>query len=76
VDAIDDALEVIASLNRANVDYVVVGGVALNLHGLLRATEDLDIFVRPDPENIARLRDALRRVWDDPDIDQITATDL
>lgn len=76
MDAIDDALEVIASLNRANVDYVVVGGVALNLHGLLRATEDLDIFVRPDPENIARLRDALRRVWDDPDIDQITATDL
>ena len=76
MDAIDDALRVIASLNHAGVDYVVVGGVALNLHGLIRATEDLDIFVRPDPENIARLRLALRSVWDDPDIDQITADDL
>jgi hypothetical protein len=76
VDALDDAVRVIASLNDANVDYVVVGGVALNLHGLVRATEDLDIFVRPDPDNIDRLRDALRRVWNDPDIDQITADDL
>jgi hypothetical protein len=65
VDALDDALE-----------YVVVGGVALNVHGLVRATEDLDIFVRPDPENVGRLRLALRAVWDDPEIEQITAEDL
>jgi len=76
MDAIDDALRVIARLNDCSVDYVVVGGVAMNLHGLIRATEDLDIFVRPDPDNISRLRDALKRVWNDPDIDQITADDL
>jgi len=76
VDALDDALRVIASLNEAGVEYVVVGGVALNIHGLVRATEDLDIFVRPDPDNIARLRLALKAVWADPEIDQITADDL
>jgi Nucleotidyl transferase AbiEii toxin, Type IV TA system len=76
VDALDDALRVIRSLNDAGVDYVVVGGVAINLHGLVRATEDLDLFVRPDPDNIDRLRRALRAVWSDPDIDQITAEDL
>lgn len=76
MDALDDALRVIASLNHAGVDYVVVGGTALNLHGLVRATEDLDVFVRPDPDNIARLRAALKTVWDDPEIDQITAEDL
>jgi hypothetical protein len=76
VDAIDDALRVIESLNQEGVDYVVVGGVAVNLHGLVRATEDLDIFVRPEHENIARLRRALKAVWADPDIDQITAEDL
>ena len=76
MDALDDALRVIASLNQAGVDYVVVGGVALNVHGLIRATEDLDLFVRPDPENIERLRVALRAVWPDPHIDQITAEDL
>jgi hypothetical protein len=76
VDELDVALRVIASLNRAGVDYVVVGGVALNIHGLIRATEDLDVFVRPDPGNIERLRAALKAVWSDPDIDQITAEDL
>ena len=76
MDALDDAFRVIASLNSAGVDYVVVGGVALNVHGLLRATEDLDVFVRPDPENIERLREALRAVWSDPDIERITAEDL
>jgi hypothetical protein len=76
MDTLDDALRVIASLNQAGVDYVVVGGVALNVHGLVRATEDIDIFVRPDPENIARLRSALKTVWADPDIDGITAEDL
>lgn len=72
----DDALRVIASLNDHQVDYAVVGGVALNVHGIVRATEDLDLFVRPDADNIARLRAALKQVWSDPDIDQITADDL
>jgi hypothetical protein len=76
MDALDDAMRVIASLNDHGVDYVVVGGVAMNLHGLIRATEDLDVFVRPEAENIERLRQALRAVWNDPDIDQITAEDL
>lgn len=53
-----DALRVIRSLNEAGVEYVVVGGVAVNVHGLVRATEDLDLFVKPDAENIARLRRA------------------
>ena len=76
MDALDDALRVIQSLNQAGVDYAVIGGVALNLHGLVRATEDLDLFVRPDPDNIRRLREALKAVWSDPEIDQITSDDL
>lgn len=76
VDPLDDALRVIASLNDAGVDYAVVGGVALAIHGLVRATEDLDLFVRPDPRNIERLRQALRTIWSDPEIERITAEDL
>jgi hypothetical protein len=76
VDALDQVLRVIARLNDEDVDYVIVGGVALNLHGLIRATEDLDVFLRPDPDNTQRFRQALRAVWDDPHIDEITAADL
>ena len=75
-DHIDQSLRVIESLNEHEVDYVVIGGVALNFHGIVRATEDLDVFVRPEPENIERLRRALRAVWNDPDVDGITAEDL
>ncbi len=73
---LDKTLEVIAALNEESVEYVVIGGVALNLHGLVRATEDLDFFVLPEEDNIAAMRRALRRVWDDPEIDKITAEDL
>lgn len=76
MDALDDALRVIASLNDLGVDYVVVGGVAVNLHGLIRATEDLDVFIRPEPANVERLKQALRALWDDPSIDEIRAEDL
>ncbi len=75
-DPFEDVRRVIAGLNENRVEYAVVGGVALNIHGLIRATEDLDIVVLPDAENIDRLRRALRSVWNDPDIDQITADDL
>lgn len=75
-DLFDKTLEVIAGLNAERVEYIVIGGVALNLHGLVRATEVLDIFVRPENENIAALRRALKRVWDDEEIDKITAEDL
>ena len=67
---------VLAALEQAGVQYVVFGGVALNLHGLPRATEDLDIFVAPERDNIERLKAGLRSVFDDPCIDEITADDL
>ena len=68
--------DVLAALEREDVRYTVFGAVALNLHGLARATEDLDIFVAPERENIDRLRAALRSVFDDPHIDEIRADDL
>jgi hypothetical protein len=68
--------KVLAALEREGVKYVVFGAVALALHGLPRATEDLDIFIAPERDNIERLKSALRSVFDDPCIDEITAEDL
>lgn len=58
------------------VEYVLVGAAALNLHGIIRATEDIDVFVRPSDTNIERLKRALRTLWDDPEIEGISAADL
>jgi hypothetical protein len=67
---------VLAALERERVEYVVFGAVAINLLGLPRATEDLDIFIAPYPANVDRLKTALRSVFTDPSIDEIKAEDL
>lgn len=69
-------LQLLKALAREGVDYVIVGAVALSLHGIVRATEDIDIFIRPGDDNVDRLKRALRSVWDDPDIADISADDL
>jgi len=66
----DKTREVLAAFESEGVRYVIIGAVALNLQGLARATEDLDIFVEPDAGNIDR------RVFEDPHVDEITAEDL
>ena len=72
----DKLLELLRALAVHEVEYVLVGGVALNVHGLLRGTEDVDLFLLPTATNIAHLKMALQSVWDDPDIEQIRAEDL
>src|SRR5688500_509400 len=72
----DKMLEFLRALHEEGVDYVLVGAAAMNLHGLVRATEDIDVFVKDEAANIDLLRRALRRVWDDPEIDGIRADDL
>ncbi|HLA76942.1 MAG TPA: nucleotidyl transferase AbiEii/AbiGii toxin family protein [Vicinamibacteria bacterium] len=72
----DAVKRVLTAFEAEGVDYVVFGAAAINLLGLARATEDLDVFVGASPENIERLKTALRSVFDDPHIDEITAEDL
>ena len=54
-----DLCELIAALARHGVDYVVIGGVATQVHGHRRTTMDLDVTPDPDPENLHRLGAAL-----------------
>ena len=73
---LDKLQEIFRAFNAHDVDYAVFGAVALGLHGLARATADLDIFLAPEPDNVERLKSALRSVFDDPNIDEISADDL
>ncbi len=51
--------DVFASLERHDVRYVVVGGIAAVLHGVPRATFDLDLLIEATPDNAKRLLAAL-----------------
>jgi hypothetical protein len=72
----DSTGRVLAALEREGVRYVVVGAAAINLLGLPRATQVLDIFIAPEAGNVERLKAALRSVFDDPSIDEIKAEEL
>ncbi len=72
----DVLIRVLRALEANHVDYAVFGAVALNLHGFARMTEDLDVFVKADADNVARLRSALSSVVADPAIAEITSEDL
>ena len=46
-------------LNAAKVEYLIVGGYAVAFHGAPRFTGDLDVFVRPESDQVKRMLAAL-----------------
>ncbi|MBI5159808.1 MAG: hypothetical protein HY996_00065 [Micrococcales bacterium] len=71
-----EAMKILAALEREEVRYVLVGSMGMAVLGIIRATRDIDFFVDPGPDNVARLRRALQSVYSDPCIDEITSEDL
>jgi hypothetical protein len=55
-----DFRNMLALLNKHGVEYVIVGSYALAHHGAPRNTGDIDLYVRPSPENAGRMVEALR----------------
>jgi hypothetical protein len=54
--------ELLLTLTRARVEFIVIGGVAVGVHGFVRGTEDLDIVPEPRPENLERLARVLTEI--------------
>jgi len=67
--------KVLAALEKHKVDYILVGGYAVALYGIPRATNDIDIFVKPEEENFYNLREALNEVFHDESIKDIKLAD-
>ena len=55
----EDFKDFIEALNKNNVEYVIVGAFALAFHGHPRATGDIDIWLRPTPQNAKAVLKAL-----------------
>jgi predicted nucleotidyltransferase len=59
IDLPDDFRDLLVELHEAGAEFVVLGGHAVAFHGHPRATKDLDVLVRPEPANAARVYRAL-----------------
>ncbi len=69
-----DFVEMLSALSAAQADYLIVGAHALAAHGIVRATGDLDIWIRPSRENADRVWQALHQFG--APLDQITREEL
>jgi hypothetical protein len=73
----DEIMRVLRAFEAARLEYVLIGATAMGFHGLVRATEDVDLFIRATMENVERLRTAFRSVYEgDPHINEISSADL
>ena len=52
--------KLLAKLARAEVKFIIVGGVAVALNGFVRTTEDVDILIEASADNVGRLLDELK----------------
>jgi hypothetical protein len=57
---LEDLVRLCRSLNEASARYILIGGFAVIAHGGGRTTKDIDFLVDSSPENVARLKVALR----------------
>jgi len=64
----------LSALSAAGAEYLLVGAYALAVHGLPRATGDMDIWIRPAPDNAERTLKALRAFG--APLGDLTAADL
>jgi len=70
-------LRVLRAFEQEGLEYVLIGAAAMGFHGLVRATEDLDLLIQASPENVDRLKRVFRATYaNDPHVDEIQATDL
>ena len=73
----DELLRLLRAFEVEGLEYVLIGATAMGFHGIVRATEDVDLFARATPENLARFRKALRAAYPgDSSIDDIRDVDL
>ena len=75
-DQFKNFIRVLESFDQHEVQYVLIGGVAMVLHGMERLTRDIDVFVKIEPQNIEKLRKALYEVFEDDSIEEITPGEL
>jgi hypothetical protein len=69
--------QMLRRLAEFNVDFILIGGYAVNLHGYVRATGDMDIWLMPSNENRERFLALLRAEgFDETSLSHISKTDF
>ena len=72
---IEDLARICRALNEAGARYVLIGGFAVIARGGARTTKDIDFLIDPSPDNVSRVKRALR-ILEDHAADEIADDDV
>jgi len=72
---IEDLVRICRALNEAGARYLLIGGFAVIARGGARTTKDIDFLIDAAPDNVARVKQALR-VLEDRAVDQVADGDI
>lgn len=72
---VNDLITLCQKLNEFGVEYILIGGFAVILHGNVRTTKDIDLLVNPTKENIGKLKKVLSMLPDHA-ADEIKESDV
>jgi hypothetical protein len=72
---IEDLVRICRALNDAGALYILIGGFAVIAHGGARTTKDIDLLVDASPENVTRVKQALR-ILEDRAVEEVADTDV
>lgn len=78
MEANSDLIDLLRALNDEDAEYLIVGGYAFAVHGRIRATKDVDIFVGTDVTNAGKVWRALAKFGaplDDLRVEDLTQPD-
>ena len=71
----DEVISFLKALHNADVKYMLIGGFAVAFHGHIRATMDLDLWIKDEEQNLIRLKKVLMD-FDVPGLDKVRSFDL
>ena len=75
-DLYNEFIKILKAFEEEDLDYILIGGFAVVIHGFERLTRDMDIFLKIVPENVVKLKKALLKTFNDHSIEEITIDDL
>ena len=68
--------QIFEEFNNEKVSYCIVGGIALNLYGIVRRTLDVDLFIKPESENLKKTIKSLKKIFKDQELEKLKPSDF
>ena len=68
--------QIFEEFNNKKVSYCIVGGIALNLYGIVRRTLDVDLFIKTESENLKKIIESLKKIFKDQELEKLKPSDF